>query len=81
MTLLLPYFFQETGAEDQAGKSKQKRSPTKYSNWWNLPEIYNISTTKKIYIQHLSPPNSSCSIKIKSKYTQYQHAFHTTKII
>ena len=41
ITSLLSYFFQETGAEDQAGRSKQKRSPTKYSNRWNLPEIYN----------------------------------------
>ena len=47
ITSLLPYFFQETGAENQAGKSKQNRSPTKYNNRWNLPEIYNISTSKK----------------------------------
>ena len=64
ITSLLSYFFQETGAEDQAGRSKQKRSPTKYSNRWNLPEIYNISTSKKSYIQHLLPTYSSYSIKI-----------------
>ena len=79
--IIATLFLSRNRAEDQAGRSKQKRSPTKYSNRWNLPEIYNISTSKKSYIQHLLLTYSSYSIKIKSNFTQYQHAFHTTKII
>ena len=80
MTLLLPYFFQETGAEDQAGKFKKNALPQNTAT----DGIYQKSTTfqhlKKSHIQHLSPTNSSCSLKIKRNFTQYQHAFHTTKI-
>ena len=51
MTLLLPYFFQETGAEDQAGKFKKNALPQNTAT----DGIYQKSTT----FQHLKKAISS----------------------